>query len=314
MYIFIYIFYSILGTPKQVTGLPISGSCQELAALRRIVETSGKNTSAKMAPSTGPTGPGCKTAPPIAGLTGLANGGATTGIYKKSTKPKEATVEESDIEEDPTSTDLVASTKTENGTPVLVSPSHCTWTFEDTDGRVHVGVSCVLPSSVGTTTAHLDAKINDEGTVLRVHMFHPKSWSTMKFVNRACAAENMKSGFIQYCLDGQKKELEKLVKLSKSKSRDKILTFAEFVLPVKVEAEIVYTVPISHANQGVTTYLFVLRKQRTKDDVMLRKKAKAAHTFHDEEEEDDDDSYDSDNSVTVTTFVGGGKRMKITEW
>jgi hypothetical protein len=165
-------------------------------------------------------------------------------------------------------------------------------------------------SSVGTTTAHLDAKINDKGTVLRVHMFHPKSWSTMKFVNWACAVENMKSGFIQYCLDGQKKELEKVVKLSKSKSRDKILTFAEFVLPVKVEAEIVYTKPITHSNQGVTKYLFVLRKQRSKDDVMLHKKAKAAHTFNDDEED-----YDSDNnSVTVTTFVGGGKLMKITEW
>jgi hypothetical protein len=66
----------------------------------------------------------------------------------------------------------------------------------------------------------------------------------------------MKSGFFQYCLYSQKKELGKLVKLSKSKSHDKILTFAEFVLPVKVEAEIVYTVPITHSNQGVTTYLF----------------------------------------------------------
>jgi hypothetical protein len=86
-----------------------------------------------MAPSTGPTGPGCKSVPPIAGFTGLYIGGATTGIYKKSTKPKEAAVEDIDIEEDPTSGDLVASTKTENGMPVLVFPSHYTWTFEDTD-------------------------------------------------------------------------------------------------------------------------------------------------------------------------------------
>jgi hypothetical protein len=267
-----------------------------------------------MAPKMGPTEPGCKSVPPIGGLTAMANGKATTGVYKTGTKGKEVPVEDSDIEEDPTSTTLVGPTKTENGTPVLVSPTQCTWTFEDTDGRVHVGISCVLPSSVGTTTAHLEAKVNDEGNVLRVHMFHPKSWSTMKFVERACAAEKMSPGFIQYCLDGQKKELEKLVKLSKSKSREKILTYAEFVLPVQCEAEIVYTVPISHSNQGVTTYLFVLRKQRTKDDVMLRKKAKAAHSFNDDED-DSDESYDSDNnSVTVTTFVGGGKRMKITEW
>jgi hypothetical protein len=73
------------------------GSWQELAALQCIVETSGKSTSAKMAPSAGPKGPGCKSVLPIAGLTGLASGGATTGIYKKSTKHMEATVEESDI-------------------------------------------------------------------------------------------------------------------------------------------------------------------------------------------------------------------------
>jgi hypothetical protein len=109
--------------------------------------------------------------------------------------------------------------------------------------------------------------------------------------------------------------LEKLVKLSKSKSCDKILTYAEFVLPVQCEAEIVYTVPISHSNQGVTTYLFVLCKQRTKDNVMQRKEAKTAHLFNDDYEDDSFASCDSNNnSVTVTTFVGGGKRMKITEW
>jgi hypothetical protein len=109
IHLHVYIFYIFenFGTPKQVTGLSVAGSCQDLVAHRRsIVETSGKSTSVKMAPSTGPTGPGCKSIPPIAGLTGLANGGATTGIYKKSTKPKEAAVEDSDMEEDPTSGDL----------------------------------------------------------------------------------------------------------------------------------------------------------------------------------------------------------------
>jgi hypothetical protein len=165
----------------------------------------------------------------------------------------------------------------------------------------------VLPSPVGTTTAHLDAKINDKGTVLQVHMFHPKSWSIMKCVNQACATENMKSVFIQYSLEGQKKE--KLVKLSKSKSRDKILVFAEFVLPVKVEAEIVYTVPVTHSNQGVVATNSVLEMM-----LCCAKIQKTAHTFNHDEEEDDE-SFDSDNnSVTVTTFVGGGKHMKIIEW
>jgi hypothetical protein len=182
----------------------------------------------------GPTEPGCKSVPPIGVLTAMANGKATTGVYKKgNTKGTEVPVEDSDIKEDPTSTAVVGPTKTDNGTPVLVSNTQCTWTFEDMDGRVHAGISCVLPSSVGTTTAHLEAKVNNKGNILCVNMFHPKLWSTMKFVNGACAAENMAPGFIQYCLEGQEKELEKSVKLSKSKSRDKILTYAEFVLPVQ---------------------------------------------------------------------------------
>jgi hypothetical protein len=104
----------------------------------------------------------------------MANGKGTTGAYKKGTNGKEVPVEESDIEEDPTSTTVVGPTKTENGTGVLVSPTQCTWTFEDADGRVHMGISCVLPSSVGTTTAHLEAKVNNKGNVLSVHMFHLK--------------------------------------------------------------------------------------------------------------------------------------------
>jgi hypothetical protein len=111
LHVYFFLFEN-LGTPQQVTGLPVAGSCEELAALQRIVETRGKSTSAKMAPSTGPTGSGCKSVPPIAGLTGLANGGATTGINKKTAKTKEGAVEDSNIEEDPTRGDLVACTKT----------------------------------------------------------------------------------------------------------------------------------------------------------------------------------------------------------
>jgi hypothetical protein len=135
-------------------------------------------------------------------------------------------------------------------------------------------------------------------------MFHPKLWSITKFVDRACVAEKMSPGFIHCCFGQPKKELEKLVKLSKSK----ILTFAVFVLQVQCEAEILYTVLL------LTLYLFVLCKQHTRDDVLQLKKAKAAHLFNDDKEEIDG-TYGSDtNSVTVTTFVGGCKGMKITKW
>jgi hypothetical protein len=50
-------------------------------------------------------------------------------------------------------------TKTENGTSVFVAPNHCIWTFKDSDARVHVRVSVVLPSSVVMTKSQLDAKV-----------------------------------------------------------------------------------------------------------------------------------------------------------
>jgi hypothetical protein len=34
-----------------------------------------------------------------------------------------------------------------------------------------VGLSCVLPSSVGLSTAQLDGRVNNSGNVLRVHMY-----------------------------------------------------------------------------------------------------------------------------------------------
>jgi hypothetical protein len=69
-------------------------------------------------------------------------------------------------------------TKTENCTTIfVVAPTHCIWTIEDLDARVHVGVSVFLPSSVGMTTAQLDGKVSEDGNTLRVHMYHPKDWS-----------------------------------------------------------------------------------------------------------------------------------------
>jgi hypothetical protein len=211
----------------------------------------------------------------------MANGPAPSlkGCYK--TQSVDPMVEDldSDLEEAGSSNVLDVVTKTDNGSSVLVLPTHCIWTFEDSDARVHVGVSVVLPSSVGMTTAQLDAKVSEDGKTLRVHMYHPKDWSQQKFVTQAYKMEGMSSAFQQYCFDGQRKELEKLVKISKSKSRDKILTFAEFVLPESCEAEIRYTVPIHIKDSGVTTYIFILRKVPTKDDVLRRKVTKKVHTF-----------------------------------
>jgi hypothetical protein len=242
-----------------------------------------------------------------------------------STQGKYKEVEVDVLEEEEVESDLeeagkvVEVTKTENGTSVLVAPTHCIWTFEDSDARVHVGVSVVLPSSVGMTTAQLDAKVSEDGNSLRVHMYHPKDWSQQKFHFEAFRMEGMSVAFQQYCYDGQRKELEKLVKISNSKSRDKILTFAEFVLPESCEAEIRYTVPIHIQDSGVTTYIFILRKVPTKDDILRRKVTKKVHTFSSNPakpvntvttincEESVNPVYSSENENE--TYVIGGKRV-----
>jgi hypothetical protein len=126
------------------------------------------------------------------------------------------------------------STITENGTSVLVAPTHCICTFEDSYSRFHVGVS----DSAGMTKAQLDAKFNKDRKTL-----HPKDWSQQKFYFQAYKMEGMSVAFQYDCFDRQRKDLEKLVKLSTSKSRDKILSFAEFALSESCEAEIWYTVP-----------------------------------------------------------------------
>jgi hypothetical protein len=51
-----------------------------------------------------------------------------------------------DLEETGSGKLVDVSTNTDNGTFVLVGPTHCICTFEDSDARAHVGVSVVLPS------------------------------------------------------------------------------------------------------------------------------------------------------------------------
>jgi hypothetical protein len=105
----------------------------------------------------------------------------------------------------------VVESVTENGTEVAIVPSHCVWSFEDGDRHVHVGLLCVLPSSVGLTTVQLDARVNDQGNVLQVHMYRPKPFLNMMYQHTACKWEGMSQGFIQYCLEGQNKQLGKLL-------------------------------------------------------------------------------------------------------
>jgi hypothetical protein len=93
--------YFLTGNPPVLgLGKP-PRQCSELAALRRLVETSGKSLNATMALKTGPTGPRVKALNPASYFfTEMTNHIHSTGIFKK---PMEVDAE-SDIAKDPTNT------------------------------------------------------------------------------------------------------------------------------------------------------------------------------------------------------------------
>jgi hypothetical protein len=72
-----------------------------------------------------------------------------------------------------------------------------------------------------------------------------------------------------YVVAVTKTENENSIRVLETSTHDtghfKILAFVELTLPA-LEAEIVYTVLIYHTTNGITTYLFVLGRQHTKDN------------------------------------------------
>jgi hypothetical protein len=125
-------------------------------------------------------------------------------------------------------------------------------------------------------------------------MTHPQSWSKTTFHKKACAEEGLSKEFTNYLVIAERAELEKLAKLSGSDSRDKIGTFVDIALPTVWELEIRYTIPIHHQETSTTTYLFVLRSVRSKDDFLSKPKAKLAYVFNNE---DDDASVSSNETI-----------------
>ena len=184
---------------------------------------------------------------------------------------------------DGSGTEVAIDAKTGNGTPVMLSPSHCVWTCRDTDGRTCAGVSVVLPSSVGMNTRQLDFEILNGGTTLRINMFHPPTWCTLKFHEKACEREGMDSKFIHFFLQGEELELKELAILSRSREKGRISTFCVINLPVPCEKAIKHMVPIHHNETGTTTYLFCLYKVRD-NDYIFEKEAKKLHVFDDNDE------------------------------
>jgi hypothetical protein len=112
---------------------------------------------------------------------------------------------------------------------------------------------------------------------------------------------------VDYIIDGEAKELQKLAKLSQSKSTEKILTFCQFKLPVLCEQDILYRIPIHHRETGVVTYILILRMIPTKEDLKKKAKDKKAYSFG-----------DSDESVATDAseeYVVSGKRCRVSyDW
>jgi hypothetical protein len=304
--------------PVAVSGLQQEGTATN-QALRRLTEFVGsRGATGRVLPSSGTgtaatTGPkssgsgfstnvakvvglvkGAYVTPPIGttgGFTGIANGGGIARGQYKGLVDLEEDDEEIDLEFK--EGDVTKSEKTEFGTPVASAPSHCIWVFSDKNLREHVGISVVLPSSVGLNSKQLKNKVSDDGQSLTVKMFHPPSWSKTTFHKKACYNEGLSKEFTGYLINSERAELEKLARLAGSDSRDKIATFMVIKLPIVCELEIRYTIPIHHQETSTTTYIFVLRSIRSKDDFLQKEKPKMAHVFNDE---DDEDSVDSNES------------------
>jgi hypothetical protein len=294
---FIIIIYYLIGNPP-VAGIVKSNNV-EIETLRRMVEVASKKKpplvpDIEQAKRVSKIVLGCGQGPSSAdfhkalGISAVAKPrDDATGTYGK--KPF-ITLDDDDDDEIETKlyegsgTDIDVDAKTGNGTPVMLSPSHCVWTCRDTDGRTCAGVSVVLPSSVGMNTRQLDFEILNGGTALRINMFHPPTWCTLKFHEKACEREGMDSKFIHFFLQGEELELKELAILSRSREKGRISTFCVINLPVPCEKQIKHMVPIHHKETGTTTYLFCLYKVRDKNDYIFEKEAKKLHVFDDDDE------------------------------
>jgi hypothetical protein len=183
------------------------------------------------------------------GFTGMAHGGttATTGQYKglvEIANKDDNSIPGAEKKMD----DFNFASRTDYGTPVASSPSYCVWLFTDRHLRNHVGVSVVLPTSVGLSSKQLKNTVSDDGKSLRVNVTHQQCWSKTTFHKKACAEEGLSQAFTNYLVNAERAELEELAKLSGSDSREKIGTFVDIALPTVCELEIRYTIPIHHQN------------------------------------------------------------------
>jgi hypothetical protein len=101
------------------------------------------------------------------GFTAMANGmavgavprGQYKGILDHEEEEEEMLVEPKEA--------ITEDMKTDWGTPVASSPSHCIWLFHDKNLREHVGVLVVLPSSVGLNSKQLKNQVSDDGLYLK---------------------------------------------------------------------------------------------------------------------------------------------------
>jgi hypothetical protein len=88
--------------------------------------------------------------------------------------------------------------QTDNGTPFCFQPSYFQWTMEDESFNTYAVVLMVLESGLGTSEKIVKAKVENDGTVLRVSTYKPPAVTTLRFLEKACLESKMPELWVRH--------------------------------------------------------------------------------------------------------------------
>jgi hypothetical protein len=254
-------------------------------AIRRLSEFSGKVSSSKMSTmGVGSNDVGCNNFFKSSGAT-LLPVGPSTGIYTKKRKEISLVDDESEVENE-NDNDYSTTLTTENGSPVVFTPPYIQVQFECVRGRKHVGISMLLPSALGLNGKKLRPKVSADGTNIRIRMYHPQQWTSMKFHKKAMLDKGVSENIVGKMMELQAKEFRYLATLTESDST-KIMTFCNISLPFACEETIVNKIPVIQRGSDSVTYIIILRRVATEKDLK------------DDEEVETENVYGSSDESTV---------------
>jgi hypothetical protein len=189
--------------------------------------------------------------------------------------------------------------ETENGSPFHFQPSYFQWAMEDESFNKYAVVLMVLESGLGTSEKIVKAKVENNGTVLRVTTYKPPAVTTLRFLEKACLDSGVPELWVRHLVHEGNKEMEKLLVGTGSTERTRIKTYCELQLKFECERQIVYHIPIHHTKTGCTYHLYILRKKRSEDDKVLDLRRKVLKYDSSEEESDSDLDGDVDSDTEL---------------